>query len=391
VAAPRDEAPGERSRWTERDVSCQRLAIELAARGRELVSPNPVVGAVLVRRGRVIGKGYHGAFGGPHAEVEALRDAVRKGHNPAGADLYVTLEPCGHQGKTPPCSEAVIAAKVRRVYFGARDMHPITRGLGLRHLRRSGIDVRGGLLGAECEAQNRPYFHWLETGLPWTIIKWSMTLDGRTATASGESRWITGSLARAHAHSLRRRVDAIVVGTETALRDDPLLTPRPSRGRRPLRVILDRRGRLPLDLKLLAPQADRGTEAGARLYVASPRVSARRLRTLESRGLSVLLVPERGDRLDLRFLFRRLGKMQVSQLLVDGGAHLVGSVLAQGLAQEVAAYIAPRLLGGEDARPAIEGWHPARLIDTPWIAAPQVVHLGGDLLLQGEVAKAPRR
>ncbi|MGQ9591445.1 MAG: bifunctional diaminohydroxyphosphoribosylaminopyrimidine deaminase/5-amino-6-(5-phosphoribosylamino)uracil reductase RibD, partial [Planctomycetota bacterium] len=226
-----------------------RRALDLARRGLEAVSPNPMVGAVLVRDGRIVAEGYHRRYGGPHAEVDALRRAG----DACGAELYVTLEPCGHRGKTPPCAEAIAAAGVRRVVYGASDPNPATSGRGPRFLSERGIEVRGGVLEAECRSLNAPYFHWRETGFPWVILKWAMTLDGKTATERGESRWITGEAARARAQGLRRRADALLAGTETVIRDDPLLLPRPARGRRPLRVILDRRARIPLARRLLGP------------------------------------------------------------------------------------------------------------------------------------------
>ena len=205
-----------------------RAALRLARRGRGAVSPNPMVGAVIVKRGRIVGAGYHRRCGGPHAEIEALREVS----DSRGADVYVTLEPCAHYGRTPPCAKALIAAGVARVLYATRDPNPLTRGRGPRMLRRAGIEVHRGLCGDAARKLNRPYFHWIETGKPWVLLKWAMTLDGKIATVAGESRWITGDAARAHAHGLRRRVDAVLVGTETALRDDPRLNPRPARGRR---------------------------------------------------------------------------------------------------------------------------------------------------------------
>lgn len=279
---------GPKGRFDQGEEAWMRRALSLARRGLEAVSPNPMVGAVVVRRGKVVGEGYHRRHGGPHAEVEALRSAG----DARGADVYVTLEPCGHHGKTPPCAEALVAAGVRRVVFGARDPNPLTAGRGPRILRTSGIEVAAGCLEAECRDLNAPYFHWRRTGLPWVILKWAMTLDGKVATADGASRWITGEAARARAHALRRRVDAVVVGTETALRDDPRLDPRPARGRTPARVVLDRRGRLPLGLRLLAAEP---AANGTRIYVTSESVARRRGRALAAHGVRVLVLPGGSD------------------------------------------------------------------------------------------------
>ncbi len=367
-----------------------RLALELARRGVEHVSPNPMVGAVIVRGGLVIGEGYHRRFGGPHAEVEAIRSCLRGGRSPRGADLYVTLEPCGHQGKTPPCSLAIVEAGIARVFFAVRDPNPVTCGVGPRLLRRNGLRVEEGTLGRESAELNAPFFHWIETGMPWIILKWAMTLDGRIAAPGGESRWITGEAARAHAHGLRRRVDAILVGTETALHDDPLLTPRPARGRRPARVVLDRRGRLPLRLRLFS-RKESPEEAGRTIYVTSPRISDRRRGAVESRGLQVLVVPERRGRLDLEALFRALGALGISQVLIEGGAQLHGSCLAAGLVHEAAAYVAPRLLGSAGALPPIDGSGLSRLVQTPFLSKPIVKQLGPDVLIQGRLARSPSR
>lgn len=358
-----------------------RRALALARRGLQGVSPNPMVGAVLVRRGKVIAEGYHRRFGGPHAEVEALRRAG----DARGADLYVTLEPCGHYGKTPPCAAAILAAGVRRVIYGASDPNPETAGRGPRALRAAGLEVVRGFLEKECVSLNAPYFYWRETGLPWVILKWAMTLDGKIATGSGESQWITGEEARAQAHALRRRVDAVMVGTRTLLRDDPLLLPKPARGRTPVRVILDRRGRLPLSLRLLGVPAQSGD--GPRLYVAGPDASDRRLRELASRGLEILRL--KANEWGLLRLLRELGRRGISQLLVEGGSALLGSFVAARSAQEVAAFVAPRLLGGRDALGAVGGPGLEALARTPWLERPGLKRLGRDILIQGRLRWPP--
>lgn len=357
-------------------------ALALARRGLEHVSPNPMVGAVLVKDGQVIGEGWHRRFGEAHAEVEAIRSAGEA----RGADLYVTLEPCGHHGKTPPCAEAIIAAGIRRVHYAVPDPNPRTRGVGPRLLRQAGVEVSSGLQAVACSDLNAPFFHWIGAGRPWVILKWAMSLDGRTATARGESRWITGEEARRHAHGLRRRVDAVLVGTETALRDDPLLTPRPPRGRRPARVVLDRRGRLPLRLRILSEE-DPSAGGGERIYATVRDLPARRRRILESRGIRILEAPAGREGLDLDTLAGELGALGVSQLLVEGGATLAGSFLRAGLVDEVAAYVAPRLIGGRGAPAPLGAGRAgvADLVDSPWLVSPIVKRLGRDLLIQGRI------
>ena len=358
-------------------------ALELALGGLESVSPNPLVGAVVVRGGRVIGRGFHRGFGRPHAEREALEAAG----NARGADLYVTLEPCAHHGKTPPCCEAVLEAGIKRVFFSASDPNPETRGKGPRLLRKAGVEVRGGLLRKEALSQNAPYFFWRDKGRPWVVLKWAMSLDGKIATAGGESQWITGAKARARGHSLRRRVDAVLVGTETVLADDPLLTPRPAGGRTPLRVILDRRGRLPMKLKLLSHPRVAGR--GRRLYVSvSGANSARRLGELERRGVETLLLPSAAAGLDLGLLLAELSKLEISQLLVEGGARLAGAFLRDALVEEIAAFVAPKIIGGEGALSPVGGEGFRKLAESLSLSDLRHEALGEDLFLSAKIRPA---
>ncbi len=368
------------SAFRTRDEEFMRLALRLARRGLETVSPNPMVGAVVVRGGRIVGQGYHRRFGGDHAEVEALRDAGDARHS----DVYITLEPCAHHGKTPPCADALVAAGVRRVIYAAPDPFSRARGRGPRLLRRHGIEVVAGVCRDDALALNRPFFHWVETGTPWVILKWAMTLDGKIATAAGESRWITGDKARRHAHGLRRRVDAVLVGTQTALLDDPRLDPRPARGRTPARFVLDRRGRLPWKSRFLQAESD-VSGYGARWYVTTRAVAARRRQRLSAQGVEVLVAPVRRGKFELTELFSRIGALGISQVLVEGGASLLGECLAAGAAHEAAVYLAPRIAGGTSAPSAVGGPGVSRLEETPWLEQPQVKRLGRDLLVQGNL------
>jgi diaminohydroxyphosphoribosylaminopyrimidine deaminase/5-amino-6-(5-phosphoribosylamino)uracil reductase len=360
------------------EAEFMREALELAGRGLEGVSPNPLVGSVVVRRGRVVGRGWHERYGGPHAEVLALEDA---GEAAKGADLFVSLEPCGHHGKTPPCADAIVRSGVRRVIYACADPNPLTRARGPKILREAGIEVEHGLLRREAEKLNRPFFHFLKTRRPWVILKWGMSLDGKIATTTRESKWITGVEARRDAHRLRRRVDAIVAGTGTILADDPLLTPRPSKGRSPLRVILDRKGRLPLDRRIL-DGSDRG---GPRLYVVAPRVPSERLREVESRGLTTLVLPEKPDGLDIEYLLHELGERGISQLLVEGGGGLAGTFLSRGWVDEVVAYIASRVIGGREAPGPIGGEGIPRLADAVTLIDQRVDGCGHDVRIRGVV------
>lgn len=372
-------------------------AIRLAARGRDGVSPNPMVGAVVARGGRIVGRGFHRRFGGPHAEVEALREAGRRAR---GAHLYVTLEPCAHRGKTGPCTEAIIGACISRVTYAAPDPNPATRGRGPSVLREAGIEVDGGLLEDAARDLNRPYYHWRETGRPWTILKWAMTLDGKIATRTGESRWITSEAARAEAHRLRRRADGILVGTGTLLRDDPHLLPRPSRGRTPVRIALDRKGRLPLGLRFFDPAPPQGKVPGAarpvpdwldpaarRIYVVGPGASSRRRREVAARGIKVIAVPEAGGLLCLPALLDSLGAAGIGQLLVEGGGELIGSFLDEGLAQEAAVFVAPLVFGGAGAPGPAGGEGIARLADALRLESPAMRRVGPDVLIAGRIGR----
>ena len=323
----------------ERAEFFMRLALREAKKGVGRTSPNPAVGAVLVKSGRVISRGHHRKAGLPHAEVEAIK---RAGARARGADLYTTLEPCGHYGRTPPCARAILEAGLKRVIYASEDPNPIVNGRGIAQLRRAGVPVASGVLREEANRINRPYFKHVQTGLPWVILKAAITLDGKIATASGDSRWVTGQQARTYVHRLRDRVDAVLVGANTARIDDPQLTTRLPRetGRSAIRIVLDTRLRLPPRLKIFQ------SPASARTIVATLEPSnAAKSRELIRRGVEVWTLPGRAGRLNLLELLRRLGREGVLQVLVEGGAEVYGSFLTQRLADELVVFIAPKLIG----------------------------------------------
>jgi len=318
-----------------------RLALREAKKGVGRTSPNPAVGAVLVKAGRVISRGHHRKAGLPHAEVEAIR---RAGARARGADLYTTLEPCGHYGRTPPCAQAILEAGLKRVIYASQDPNPIVNGRGIAHLRRAGVPVISGVLREEANRINRPYFKHVQTGLPWVILKAAITLDGKIATASGDSRWVTGQEARAYVHRLRDQVDAVLVGANTARIDDPQLTTRlrHATGRNAIRIVLDTRLRLLPRLRIFQ------SRASARTIVATlePRDAAKS-RKLVRRGVEVWTLSGRAGRLNLLELLRRLGREGVLQVLVEGGAEVYGSFLTERLADELVVFIAPKLIGSD--------------------------------------------
>ena len=333
------------------DQRWMRRALELARRGLGETNPNPVVGCVVVKRGRVVGEGWHRRAGGPHAEVYALRQA---GGAARGATAYVTLEPCAHQGRTGPCAPELARAGLRRVVMAVRDPNPAVHGRGLRSLRRAGLEVALGVLAEEAAVLNERFLMAARLSRPFLLRKAAMTLDGRIATARGESRWITSASQRGHARALRRLHDGVAVGIGTALADDPRLLPRP-RTRRPFhRVVFDSRLRLPLDSRLVS------TARRSPLWVMTTG-GARGRGALEARGARVLAGPERQGRVDLEWAMDALRAEGLWSLMVEGGSELLGALLAQRLFDQVALFRAPLLLGGRASRPAFGGPDPARL------------------------------
>lgn len=340
-------------------------------------SPNPHVGAVIARGARLVSVGHHARVGGPHAEIVAM---ARAGKRARGATLYVTLEPCNHQGRTGPCAEAVVCAGIRRVVIGCKDPSTHARG-SLACLRKAGIQVVLGVEAAAAEALVRDFAKVTRRGLPLVTLKAAVTLDGRIAARGGDSRWITSKVARREAHRMRSRVDAVLVGIGTVLADDPELTVRLVRGPQPLRVVLDRRLRTPPRAKLARTSATRRT-----LIVHGPRVPARRRRALQARGVELLEVPLGADgRLRLRAVLRELARRDVVRLLVEGGAQVHGAFLDAGLADRAAVFVAPRIVGDAHAIPLAAG-HGAQRIGAAWrMAHAEVRTFGGDVLVEGDL------
>jgi diaminohydroxyphosphoribosylaminopyrimidine deaminase/5-amino-6-(5-phosphoribosylamino)uracil reductase len=361
------------------DEAHLREALGLAERGRGTTHPNPKVGAVLVRGGRVVGRGWHRRAGGPHAEVEALRQA---GARARGATLYVTLEPCNHFGRTPPCVDQVVAAGVRRVVIAVADPNPRVRGKGVRALRQAGISTEVGRLAREAKELNAGYFKFHARGLPWVTLKLAASLDGKLAPRSRVG-WLTGPEAVGAAHALRAAHDAVVVGADTVRIDDPELTVRAAPGDDPLRIVVSASLRLPLRARLFAAPLAGGTVVGTVKPSRGKRAWEGRRRALESRGVRVWVMPGRGDRVPLRPLFARLAAAGAHHVLVEGGGHLAGSLLAEKLADEVKLFTAPLVLGeGVD-------WAEGVAFETrsaPRLTGVSVERLGRDWLVSGRLA-----
>lgn len=369
----------------ESDARFMRRALVLARRGWARTSPNPMVGAVLVRRGRVLGEGWHHQAGRPHAEVEAFADAARRNRFERGATLYVTLEPCCTHGRTPPCTDAIVAHGVRRVVVAATDPNPRHAGRGLDLLRAAGVEVVDGVGAARALALNEAFNHWIVHRTPYVTLKAAMTLDGKIATASGESKWITGEAARNAGMRLRCESDAILVGVNTILADDPGLTVRPPwsarRGGRPLRrIVLDSRARTPLTSKVVTDALARDTT------LVVTKAAPRQRRQAVERCVDVIEAPASSTGgIDLGWLMERLGKDGVTRLLVEGGGEVNGSFLDQRLAHRVAFFFAPKILGGAKSRKGVAGEGAHSLAEVGRLEEVRWRRLGDDLMLTARI------
>lgn len=354
-------------------------AMELAEKGRGRTSPNPLVGAVIVKEGKVIGEGYHKRYGGHHAEVNAFNAQQESAKD---ATLYVTLEPCFHYGNTPPCVDRVIKEGVSRVVIGLKDPNPLVAGKSIEKLQDKGIEVQVGVLAEDLREQNRIFLEYIKTKRPYTVIKTAMSLDGKIATASGESRWITGEKARKYVHILRDQMSGIMVGVGTVIEDNPSLTTRlpEKEGKDPHRIIVDTRGRIPLTAKVLHLQSK------ARTIVATTELMEEdKKKALEDLGAVVLVNPIKNERVDLGHLFERLGAEKIDSILIEGGATLNFSLIEEGLVHRVMSFIAPKLIGGESAKTPIGGRGILRMEEVINLKNLKYQGFGEDLMIQGDI------
>ena len=360
------------------DNKYMEMALQLAARGRGNTSPNPLVGAVLVKGGQVVGSGYHQAAGAPHAEVVALQEA---GPEAAGCTLYVNLEPCCHHGRTPPCVEAILKAGVQKVVVAMTDPNPQVNGKGVKFLQDRGIEVKTGVLAGEARQLNEVFIKYVTSGEPFVLVKTAMSMDGKIATHTGDTRWITGEKARHWVQRLRSEVDGVVVGIETVLRDDPALTTRledDPAARDAARIIVDSKGRLPLDARIINP-----TSTAPTILAVSDKASRQHILQLRDLGVEVWELPTRQGGICLKSLLKALGEQQFSYLLVEGGGTLNYSFLEENLIDKLCLFVAPMVCGGSKAPTPFGGKGVDRLSEAWGIFQLKVEEFGGDLLLSG--------
>ena len=361
------------------DIEYMRRAIELAERGVGFTNPNPMVGAVIVKGGKVIGEGWHERCGEWHAERNAFKNCTVPAE---GATMYVTLEPCCHYGKTPPCTEAIIEHGIARVVVGMEDPNPLVAGKGIALLREAGIEVVCGVEEEALREQNRVFLKYISTKLPWVAMKTAMTLDGKIATRTGDSKWITGAEARAYVHELRHRFMAILVGIGTAVADDPLLNCRiEGRGvRQPIRVVVDSNARLSLDSQLVKTAGEYRTIVAHTRFAPEERVKA-----LRETGVEMLLCKEKEGLVDVRNVLELLGLSGIDSILLEGGGSLNYTFLSEGLADELYAFIAPKIVGGMNAKTPVEGAGMEKMADAINLELENVLNIGHDVLLKLKV------
>jgi diaminohydroxyphosphoribosylaminopyrimidine deaminase/5-amino-6-(5-phosphoribosylamino)uracil reductase len=363
---------------TNLDEKYMKEAVRLARKGMGRTSPNPMVGAVIVRNGRIIASGFHKKAGADHAEVDALKKISTK----AVSDdvLYVTLEPCHHYGRTPPCTEAILNSGLKKVVIGMRDPNPKVLGGGAAYLQKKGVHVSIGVLESECSRLNEAYIQFVKTGRPFVLAKSALTMDGWTATSSGHSKWITNEQSRTFVHRLRDRVDGILVGVGTIMADDPLLTPRLKNrsGRDPVRVVLDTHLRMPLKAKVLNHSSNADT-----LVMVGEGVSPDLCRRIEKKGVLAIICPTKQGRVDLPAMLDLLGKLSITSLLVEGGSTVMGSFIRERLINKFHIVMAPKILGGGDGIPMARGLGPSDIGQALPLKDISVKRFGDDFLFTG--------
>lgn len=366
----------------ELDEKYMKIALKLALNGKGFVNPNPLVGAVIVKDGEIIGKGYHKFFGGPHAEVYALREA---GDNAKGADIYVTLEPCSHYGKTPPCAEAIIKAGIKRVIIGSVDPNPIVSGRGVKLLENKNIEVITGVMEEEAIKVNEIFMNYIKSKTPFVILKSGVTLDGKIATISGQSKWITGEKSRLKVHEIRNRVMGIMVGVGTVILDDPLLTTRlEEKCKSPKAIIIDSKLRVPINSKIFETSDKREI-----IIACTKNFDRDKAESLKAVGVNIIICPEdKNGRVNLNYLTKKLGENGIDSILIEGGAELNFSALKSGIVNKVIYFVAPKILGGKTAKTSVEGEGIENLQDEIKLKNISAENIGEDIMIQAYVVNS---
>jgi len=358
------------------DTEYMQLALQLAKKGCGFVNPNPMVGAVIAKNDEIIGQGYHQKYGELHAERNALAGCTT---SPKGATIYVTLEPCCHYGRTPPCTEAIIESGISKVVVGIRDPNPLVAGKGIEILRQQGIEVIEGVLEEECDELNEVFFHYVKTKTPYVVMKYAMTMDGKTATNSGKSKWITGETARQKVHQDRHRYTAIMVGVGTVIADDPLLNCRMKNGKNPVRIICDTNLRTPFNSQIVKTAKDIPT------IIATACIDSKKQQLYINANCKIMAVSKKDDQVDLNELMIKLGEEKIDSILLEGGNTLNWSAMQNGFVNKVQAYIAPKLFGGIDAKTPLAGVGVESPDNAFLLTNTTITVLGEDILIESRV------
>lgn len=359
------------------DKEYMKKALLLAKKGQDFVSPNPLVGAVVVKNGKIIGQGYHQKYGDLHAERKALESCIQ---SPQDATMYVTLEPCCHFGKTPPCCDAIINSGIKKVVVATLDPNPLTSGKGIKALKTAGIQVVVGVLERESQAMNEVFFHYIKTKTPFVVMKYAMTADGKIATATGKSKWITGEKARENVHKDRSRYSAIMVGVQTVIADNPMLTSRIENAKNPVRIICDTSLRTPINSQIIK------TSNNIKTIIATSSTNNELKEKFKNQGCKIIEIPQKNSHIDLQVLMQKLGQMQIDSILLEGGSTLNFSALNSEIVNKVQAYVSPKIFGGECAKTPVGGvgfLSPDKCIK---LVDKTVEIFDDDILIQGQVS-----
>ena len=364
----------------DRDEYYMRLALGLAAKGRGIVAPNPMVGAVIVKSDRIIGQGYHEKYGNPHAEVNAF-DSVTE--DVEGATIYVTLEPCSHYGKTPPCADLIIQKKIKRVVVGSLDPNPLVSGRGVRKLQAAGIEVAAGVLAKESQELNEVFMKFITTKQPFVVLKTAMSLDGKIATRTGASKWISGEESRKRVHQERGYLSGIMVGINTVLRDDPKLTARIPGSKNPVRIVVDSQLRIPLDANVVQQQTEAPT-----IILTTNKADSEKRSLLTEKGITILTISERNGQVDLQDGMTKLGTRNIDSILLEGGSELNYSALEAGIVDKVQMYIAPKIIGGSTSFTPVGGKGIEQLSEAFPVKRITTRTIGEDILIEGYLSES---